>query len=711
MEAIKKMSLKKKLLMTTFLMVVAIVFVLTLNLWRGLSAMNEEVVGYTSEVMENQVVARIQSEGASFGEKVTGFINSSYQLPLTVAKILEDSIIGDRFPFDRDQVSQISSSVLEKNTQISSIYAQFEKNGYDGEDGMYFQTDSLHSVASSGALEIYWVRNPDGSLEQQRVESSDEKYADERNEFGIRESEWFLCARDNKKPCLMEPYLYEISEDYSEMMTSLTVPVLKEGKFRGLVGVDLNLPIFDKMTNDLSQRLFDGESKVTLLSSMGFVVSSSHYKDKLSRPLKESHPNYDEQLLTLYQQGGFMTLNDHYVISYPIEIAASQSTWSVLIEVPISLALAQRDEMTSLINSSINSITMQQLIFALILTAIAVVLMVVLVTSITRPINQLNKAMKYLASADGDLTKSVELDTHEELIELSQSVNQFIGKLRNMIVALKDVNTTARNLSQQAQTNSDQTRNATSSQQHELDSVVTATNEMTATAQEVSRFAADAAENATEAKNEIQNSSHSLHHSVELVQSLTEGMSQASSTISDVAARSEDIHRILDVIRTIAEQTNLLALNAAIEAARAGEQGRGFAVVADEVRSLASKTQASTEEINSMIQSLQGGVDSAVAIIEQGTEKANQAMTDTQASFEALTQVAQDIESISDHITQVATAAEEQSSVNEEINMKLTAVGDAATDLAELANASADLSTQLESEMASVHEQLSLLKT
>lgn len=711
MEAIKKMSLKKKLLMTTFLMVVAIVFVLTLNLWRGLSAMNEEVVGYTSEVMENQVVARIQSEGASFGEKVTGFINSSYQLPLTVAKILEDSIIGDRFPFDRDQVSQISSSVLEKNTQISSIYAQFEKNGYDGEDGMYFQTDSLHSVASSGALEIYWVRNPDGSLEQQRVESSDEKYADERNEFGIRESEWFLCARDNKKPCLMEPYLYEISEDYSEMMTSLTVPVLKEGKFRGLVGVDLNLPIFDKMTNDLSQRLFDGESKVTLLSSMGFVVSSSHYKDKLSRPLKESHPNYDEQLLTLYQQGGFMTLNDHYVISYPIEIAASQSTWSVLIEVPISLALAQRDEMTSLINSSINSITMQQLIFALILTAIAVVLMVVLVTSITRPINQLNKAMKYLASADGDLTKSVELDTHEELIELSQSVNQFIGKLRNMIVALKDVNTTARNLSQQSQTNSGKTRNATSSQQHELDSVVTATNEMTATAQEVSRFAADAAENAIEAKNEIQNSSHSLHHSVELVKSLTEGMSKASSTISDVAARSEDIHRILDVIRTIAEQTNLLALNAAIEAARAGEQGRGFAVVADEVRSLASKTQTSTEEINSMIQSLQGGVDSAVAIIEQGTEKANQAMTDTQESFEALTQVAQDIESISDHITQVATAAEEQSSVNEEINMKLTAVGDAATDLAELANASADLSTQLESEMASVHEQLSLLKT
>ncbi|GLQ31562.1 methyl-accepting chemotaxis protein [Litoribrevibacter albus] len=711
MGSIKEMSLKKKLLATVIILLVSIILILGANLGRVLLSLKEDIVAQTSEVMENQIQARLRSEASTFAQKVGGFINRAYQLPQSVSKILEDSMSPENIAFDRDQVNQLVSSVLARNPQIGSMYSQFEPNAYDQMDGMYMNTGQLHSVQSTGSLEIYWVRNSDGSLEQQQVEDSSEKYADTKNEFGIREAEWYLCAKDSKTPCAMEPYLYEISEGYSEMMTSLTSPIVTDGKFKGLVGVDVNLPVFQKMTEELSHSLFDGQGRVTVLSSMGFVVSSSHYKDKLSRPLKESHPNYSDDLLSVYKNNSVLIKDGMFLVGYPIVINASNTTWSVLIEVPVEAALAAEHELTEFIEGQVASIISQQTIISIIVGIAGLVGMVFLIASITRPIGQLNRAMRYLASADGDLTQEIKLDTHAELIELSGSVNQFIEKLRNMISQLKVVSANARVLSSDSKEVSERADHETSQQLHEISNVVTATNQMSATAHEVSRFATEASENANNASSEIQTSTQSLSSSVDMVQSLTEDMRKASDSISQVAARSNEIHQILDVIRAIAEQTNLLALNAAIEAARAGEQGRGFAVVADEVRSLASKTQASTEEINEMIQSLQGEVNSAVAIIGDGTSKAQNAMERTQLSYESLQGVAKDIVLISDHITQVATAAEEQSSVSEEINRNLTILSEASSALSELGKKSSDISDQLQSQMDSVEHQLSYLKT
>ncbi|MGK0446066.1 MAG: methyl-accepting chemotaxis protein [Bermanella sp.] len=227
----------------------------------------------------------------------------------------------------------------------------------------------------------------------------------------------------------------------------------------------------------------------------------------------------------------------------------------------------------------------------------------------------------------------------------------------------------------------------------------------------MSQVAVEVADSAKNARETVLSSQKSLSGSVNTVQELTDDMQQASQSISEVASRTEDINRILDVIRAIAEQTNLLALNAAIEAARAGEQGRGFAVVADEVRSLASKTQTSTEEINQMIQSLQGGVKQAVTVIESGTSKAKGAMEETRLSYDSLASVVGDISAIADNIGQVATAAEEQSAVSEEVSRNLTIIGDAARALANLAGESNQSSADLEAEMSKLDHHLASLKT
>jgi methyl-accepting chemotaxis protein len=280
-----------------------------------------------------------------------------------------------------------------------------------------------------------------------------------------------------------------------------------------------------------------------------------------------------------------------------------------------------------------------------------------------------------------------------------------------MVNQLKEVGDSAKQTAILGKAINAKSLSATFNQQQEIDSVVTATNEMSATASEVSQLAVQVADKVNSAKDTIINSQSSLSDSVSTVQGLTQDMLLVSESISDVESHTDEINKIIDVIRSIADQTNLLALNAAIEAARAGEQGRGFAVVADEVRSLASKTQTSTEEINGMIQNLQGGVKKAVQVIESGAGKARLAMEETQTSYDSLSSVVGNIGFIADHITQVATAAEQQSAVSEEVSKNLTIIGDAATVLAELAQESDLSSENLEQQMYSLDVQLASLKT
>lgn len=245
----------------------------------------------------------------------------------------------------------------------------------------------------------------------------------------------------------------------------------------------------------------------------------------------------------------------------------------------------------------------------------------------------------------------------------------------------------------------------------EIDGVATATEEMSATAGEVASIAATVSVQTNDINQTLQLSQEQLATTVNTVSELNQSMGEASQAISEVSLRSDEINRILTVIEGVAEQTNLLALNAAIEAARAGEAGRGFAVVADEVRSLSLRTQESTTEINSMISSLQTEVQRAVDIIETGTQQANEAIASTRQAHEELQQVVLGVGEINDNIRQVATAAEEQSSVSGEITQSLANLGNGALELAEMAVEESASSERISAQLDVLDNQLAALRT
>jgi len=253
-----------------------------------------------------------------------------------------------------------------------------------------------------------------------------------------------------------------------------------------------------------------------------------------------------------------------------------------------------------------------------------------------------------------------------------------VAKLQGIIREITDSVGSLNNAAQQMSVVTTESRDGIVKQQVDIDQVATAMNEMSATVHEVARNAMDAAGAAKEADDEAANGKQVVSQAVGTIDKLATDVDEAANVIHQLAQDSENIGTVLDVIKAIAEQTNLLALNAAIEAARAGEQGRGFAVVADEVRTLAQRTQQSTQEIQEIIEKLQAGAEKAERVMKASREQAQTSVDESSRAGTSLVSITDMVARINDMNTQIASAAEEQTAVAEEISRSIVAINDVA---------------------------------
>ncbi|MCR9981942.1 methyl-accepting chemotaxis protein [Vibrio alginolyticus] len=347
--------------------------------------------------------------------------------------------------------------------------------------------------------------------------------------------------------------------------------------------------------------------------------------------------------------------------------------------------------------------TLSAVLISVVGLIITSVLTSIVVSKGIQPLQHVAASLKDVAAGGGDLTARLKVESQDEVGEVAAAFNEFMDKLHPLMQLIHRSATTVQTVSQSLNTQTSQASGQMQDHCLETDKVVTAVTQMSMTAKEVASNTNATAQAIEDANSQVTAAQHEVEQAIEGITELVTEIDSTSDAISELSLQTEKITKVLDVIGEIAEQTNLLALNAAIEAARAGEQGRGFAVVADEVRSLASRTQNSTHEIGDMLKQLQNGVSRAVSTMSVSQKRGVKTAEESALIQQSLSGVHHSIGTIRDMGIQTASAAEEQSAVAEDINQNLVAIQQIVNNINETLQHAESISTQLSQSGTEIH--------
>ncbi|PHX06673.1 methyl-accepting chemotaxis protein [Vibrio splendidus] len=571
---------------------------------------------------------------------------------------------------------------------IQGAYLVFQPDLLDGEDANYVDADYVGSN-EKGRFAPYWKVADNGENVLANV-LSEPILSDDSN------SERFYCPLSSGQTCISTPRVVN-SGGTALLTSSISVPILVDDVAIGFLGIDLRLDGLTSVVTQSDQSLFDGAGAVYVVSLDGSVIASDDSSIAVGSVFQSDNTNSD--LMTDFIFGGEATTqwseNGEWLLAFAPVTAANQ-TWGVLFEIPRESVVADANRLDSIISTKVSEGIQTEVIAGVIFILFGLAIIAFSSLSIVKPIRQVVERLNDIASGEGDLTQRLEVKSQDEIGQLSQGFNLFLDKLQHTIKEVIQTTEQVASTTSQAKASASSTRESSESQFKEVDLVATAAEEMTQTAGLVVQNAEVAVDAACEANRSARQGQQVIELSAGEMRKLVERMSSAVPIVEELAKNNGNITEILSVIEGISEQTNLLALNAAIEAARAGEQGRGFAVVADEVRNLASRTQSSVGEIRAVIDKVHAGTQDVVEAIQEGNILANDTALHVQNAVEDLGSIFTSIEEISDMNSQIVRAAEEQQSVSGEVNQSVVNIRDLSAKILEQAAASEQVGSEIE---------------
>ena len=472
--------------------------------------------------------------------------------------------------------------------------------------------------------------------------------------FDPRVRPWYKGAESSSTSTLTEPY---IDAATGQLIISIATASKKAGQSVGVVGGDLSL---QSLIDTLAARDFDGMGYAFLISADGKILVHPD-KALVMKSLKEAYPQDTPRISSDFSE---VTVDGktRIVTFAPIKGLPSVN-WYIGLSIDKDQAYAMLSEFRT-----------SAVIATVIAVAIIIALLGMLIRLLIQPLHVMTRAMEDIADGEGDLTKRLNIINNDEFGILGTAFNRFVerihGSIREVSSATGQVNEVALRVvaaSNSSMYNSDQQASRTSS-------VAAAINQLGAAAQEIARNAAQASNQASDARGLAEDGQQVVERSIKAMNQLSSMLSASSTNIESLNSKTVNIGQILEVITSISQQTNLLALNAAIEAARAGEAGRGFAVVADEVRNLAHRTQESAQQVQTMIEELQVGARESVSTMSDSQRHSQDSVEIANLAGERLNSVTLRIGEIDGMNQSVATATEEQTAVVESINVDITEI-------------------------------------